>query len=121
MILCVQRQQTSGQFITSWQHTYTAKDQQEGWQILDHEPSIDEHLIYDAEQDQIKIEALVLSPEAAIAEQQRLIKKQLVDELPEIILQNKDNPEALVQTLCDRAKQIETETTSDDERNPKTV
>jgi len=37
------------------------------------------------------------------------IRLQLRDELPDLILQNKDNPETLTQTLCSRAKQIEAE------------
>lgn len=37
------------------------------------------------------------------------IRSKIVNELPDIILQNKDNPTTLVQVLCNRAKQIEVE------------
>jgi len=50
-----------------------------------------------------------LTVEELEAERQTAVKRQLIDELPDIILQSKDNPEALVQALCDRAKQIEVE------------
>jgi len=43
------------------------------------------------------------------AEKQAVTKQKLIAELPDIILQNKDNPEALAQALCERAKQIEVE------------
>jgi len=41
------------------------------------------------------------------AEHQRKIERQLQAELPKLILANKNNPAALAQVLCDRAKQIE--------------
>ena len=43
------------------------------------------------------------------AKKQVAIKARLRIDLPDIILQNKDNPEVLAQALCDRAKEIEVE------------
>ena len=68
-----------------------------------------EYLEYDAENDCIVIKKREKSAEQAEAERRVAIKRQLVDELPDIILQSKDNPEALAQALCNRAKQIEVE------------
>jgi len=42
-------------------------------------------------------------------EKQAVIKQKFIAELPDLILQNKDTPEALAQALCERAKQIEVE------------
>jgi len=77
--------------------------------------TIRENPKYDSETDHIDdryiIENIPLLPtsEELEAEKQAAIKRQLVAELPDIILQNKDNPEALAQKLCNRAKQIEVE------------
>ena len=95
---------------------------EDGWYELEREPNLlVEYLEYDEQNDCILIKKREKGVEELEAEKQAEVKRQLVDELPDIILQNKDNPEALVQALCDRAKQIETETTSDHERNPKAV
>lgn len=52
------------------------------------------------------------------AKKQAAVRNQLVTDLPDILLQNKDNPEALVQALCDRVKEIEVEITNDHKRDP---
>ena len=53
------------------------------------------------------------------ADKQAVIKRQLVTELPDIILQNKNTPGLLIQALCDRAKQIEVE--NETRRDPETI
>jgi len=79
----------------------------EGWYEIEREPGEDERLEYDEQNACIVIKKREKSAEQAEAERRVAIKRQLVDELPDIILQNKDNPEALVQALCNRAKEIE--------------
>jgi len=44
------------------------------------------------------------------------IKQQLRNELVDIILQNKDNPAALAEALCARAKEIETENHEEEQK-----
>ena len=96
---------------------------EDGWYPIEREPDREagEYLEHDEQNDCIVIKKREKSIEELEIERQMTVKRQLVAELPDIILQNKDNPEALVQALCDRAKQIETEIISDHERNPKTV
>jgi len=66
-----------------------------------------EYLEYDEKTDSLLIKKREKSVEEIEMEKQLEIKRQLVAELPDIILQNKDNPEVLAQALCDRAKEIE--------------
>jgi len=54
-------------------------------------------------------------------EKQAVIKRQLVAELPDLILQNKDTPEALAQALCERAKQIEVEVKDEPRRDTEII
>jgi len=83
----------------------------EGWYEIERELDIEagEYLEHDEQNDCIVIKKREKSAEQAEAERRVAIKRQLVDELPDIILQSKDNPEALAQALCNRAKQIEVE------------
>jgi len=55
----------------------------------------------------IEYDPILPTAEEIEAEHQRKIERQLQAELPKLILANKNNPAALVQVLCDRAKQIE--------------
>ena len=55
----------------------------------------------------IEHDPILPTAEEIEAERRAKIKRQLQTELPELILQNKDNPENLAKVLCDRAKQIE--------------
>ena len=93
---------------------------EEGWYPLEHEPVFGkEYLEYDEAKDQIVIKKRERTPEVIETERQAKIKQQLRNELPDIILQNKDNPGALVQALCDWAKQIEVE--NETRRDPEAV
>ena len=96
---------------------------EDGWYELEREPEIEvgEYLEYDPENDCIIIKKREKSTEELEAERKAAVKRQLITELPDIILQNKDNPEALVQALCSRAKQIEVEIKNETGRNPKAV
>ena len=79
-----------------------------GWYEIEREPDFtSEHLEYDEQNDRVVIKKREKSIEQLEAERQAAIKQQLVADLPDIILQNKDNPEALAQALCVRAKEIE--------------
>ena len=81
---------------------------EDGWYELEREPNLlVEYLEYDEQNDCILIKKRKKGVEELEAEKQAVVKRQLIDELPDIILQNKDNPEALAQALCDRAKEIE--------------
>jgi len=95
----------------------------EGWYEIERELDIEagEYLEHDEQNDCIVIKKREKSTEELEVERKIAVKRQLIAELPDIILQNKDDPAALAQALCDRAKQIETETTNDHERNPKAV
>ena len=89
--------------------------------------TIRENPDYDSETDHMDdryiIEQKPIQPTTEELEKERkaAVKRQLVAELPDIILQNKDNPEALVQELCDRAKQIDVEIKNETGRDPKTI
>ena len=95
----------------------------EGWYEIERELDIEagEYLEHDEQNDCIVIKKREKSIEELEIERQMTVKRQLVAELPDIILQNKDNPEALVQVLCDRAKEIEVEITNDHKRDPKAL
>jgi len=95
---------------------------EEGWYEIEREPDFHggEYLEYDEKNDCIVIKKREKSAEELEAEKQSAVKRQLIAELPDIILQSKDNPEALVQALCDRAKQIEVET-NESRRNPEII
>lgn len=80
---------------------------EDGWYEIEREPGENEYLEYDEKDDCIVIKKREKSTEELEAEKQADVKRQLVEELPDIILQNKDDPAALAQALCDRAKQIE--------------
>ena len=80
---------------------------EDGWYEIEREPKTGEYLEYDEENDCIVIKKREKSAGELEAERQAAVKRQLVADLPDIILQNKDNPEALAQALCDRAKEIE--------------
>ena len=80
--------------------------QKDGWYELDRVPNLlEERVIYDS-----KTDSAIIVPHGKTPEEQRriMLRRQIMADLPDIILQNKDNPDALVQALCDRAKQIET-------------
>ena len=80
----------------------------EGWYPIEREPNLaTEYLEYDEVEDQIIIKKREKTAEQIKAEQQQEVKKRLKEELPDLILQNKDNPAGLAKALCDRAKQIE--------------
>lgn len=84
---------------------------EDGWYPIEREPDRQtEYLEYDEKADCIVIKKREKSTEVLEAERAAKIKQQLKDELPDLILQNKDSPEQLVAALCDRAKQIEVET-----------
>ena len=83
------------------------KSQEEGWYELERELEEGEYPEYDEQNDWIVIKKREKSAEELEAERQAAVKRQLVADLPDIILQNKDNPEALAQALCDRVKGIE--------------
>lgn len=106
---------------TRKQWTTAERLKEDGWYELEREPGIDEYLEYDEQNDCIVIRKREKSAEQLEAERKMAIRMQLIDELPDIILQNKDDPEILIQALCARAKQIETETTNDLERNQKAI
>lgn len=84
---------------------------EDGWYPIEREPDMQtEYLEYDEKADCIIIKKREKSAEALEAERMMRIKQQLKDELPALILQNKDDPGQLVTALCDRAKAIEVET-----------
>ena len=87
----------------------TQPKKESSWYEIEREPGEGEYLEYDEQNDCIVIKKREKSVEELEIEKQAAVKRQLVAELPDIILQNKDNPEALVQALCDRAKQIDKE------------
>jgi len=94
---------------------------EEGWREIPREPILGkEYLVMDPKTNQYLIEELEITPEKREAKRKIAIKRQLIAELPDIILQNKDNPEVLAQKLCSRAKQIEVET-NETRRNPEAV
>lgn len=84
---------------------------EDGWYEIEREPNVEagEYLEYDAGNDCVVIKKREKSAEELESEKQSAIKSQLVAELPDIILQNKDTPGMLAQALCDRAKKIEAE------------
>jgi hypothetical protein len=84
---------------------------EDGWYSLDREPDYKEreYLEYDPVEDRVIIRKRILTEENIEKRRQALIKQQIKDELPELILQNKDNPAQLAQALCGRAKQLEEE------------
>jgi len=81
-----------------------------GWYPIEREPETNEYLEYDETEDRIVIKKRQKTAEQIEIEHNRKIKHQFQAELSELILANKDNPENLAKVLCDRAKQIETET-----------
>jgi len=82
---------------------------EDGWYPLVREPGHREYVIYDKEKDELVIQRWEEPSDLEVQKKQAAIKRKLAAELPDIILQNKDNPEALTQALCERAKQIEVE------------
>jgi len=94
---------------------------EDGWYPIEREPDREagEYLEHDEQNDCIVIKKREKSTEELEGERQAAVKRQLIAELPDIILQSKDNPEALAQALCDRVKQIEVE--NETRRNPEAV
>lgn len=58
----------------------------------------------------IEHQPLALTSEEKETKRWAAVRRQFAAELPNIILQNKDNPAELAEALCARAKQIERET-----------
>jgi len=89
--------------------------------------TIRENPDYDPETDHIDNRYIVeydpIQPtaEELEAEKQMAIKQKLTAELSDLILQNKDTPEALAQALCERAKQIEVEVKDEPRRDTEVI
>jgi len=114
-----------GGILLSWSRLKDspAHKKADGWYVLDREPNLEngEYLEYDEQADRIVVKKIEKT--AAQLEEGRLamIRQKLAFELPYIILQNKDDPAALTQALCDRAKKIEMEITNETGRDTKAV
>lgn len=82
-----------------------------GWYLIEREPLETEKLVYDTGKDIVLIVSPAPpTPEELEIERAAKVKQRLLDEFPDLVLQNKDNPGQLVAALCDRAKAIEVET-----------
>lgn len=84
--------------------------EEDGWYQVEREPQLDEYPEYDEKTGCIVIKKRKKSVEVLEAERLARIKQRLKNELSDIVFQNRDNPTALAQAFCDRAKQIDAET-----------
>ncbi len=71
------------------------------------------NIMVQIEGEEITLHETVIEPTSEEKEERRLVKvkAKLAQELPDLIYANKDDPAVLVAAMCDRAKEIDAETT----------